>query len=118
MGIPPLRPTLSRNALKHPPIRRARWAWQGGRRHDGGADSTVNMITNEAALLGPQGHGHPLGCGHHLGGSSSVWRCSRKELAYSSSSSSSDESFAPALEHAWNMMILCSLMCIVEFVTL
>ena len=90
------------------------------------------MITNEAALLGPQGHGHPLGCrhlhpledapqrgrGHHLGGSSSVWRCSRKELAYSSSSSSSDESFAPALEHAWNMMMLCSLMRIVECVTL
>ena len=56
--------------------------------------------------------------GHHLGGSSSVWRCSRKELAYSSSSSSSDESFAPALEHAWNMMMLCSLMRIVECVTL
>ena len=51
-----------------------------------GADSTVNMITNEAALLGPQGHGHPLGCrylhllgdapqrhrGPHLGASSSV----------------------------------------------
>ena len=48
--------------------------------------STVKMTTNEAALLGTQGHDHPLGYrhlhplgdapqrdrGHHLGGSSSV----------------------------------------------
>ena len=71
------------------------------------ADSTVKMITHEAALLGPQGHDHPLGCrhlhllgdalqrdrGHHLGGRSSVWRSSRRGLACSSTSSSSDESF-------------------------
>ena len=88
------------------------------------ADSTVKMTTNEAALLGPQGHGHPLGCrhlhsledapqrdrGHHLGGSSSVWRCSRRGLACSSSSSSSDESFCTCLEHAWSAMKLCSFM--------
>ena len=94
------------------------------------ADSTVRMITNKAALLGSQGHGHPLGCrhlhpledapqrnrGHHLGGSSSVWRCSRRGLACSSSSG--DESFCTCWEHTWNVMMLCSLMRIVEFVTL
>ena len=67
---------------------------------------------------------HPLGCrhlhpledapqrdrGHHLGGSSSVWRCSRRGLACSSSSSSSDESFCTCLEHAWSVMNLCSFM--------
>ena len=88
------------------------------------ADSTVKMTTNEAALLGPQGHDHPLGCrhlhpledapqrdrGHHLGGSSSVWRCSRRGLACSSSSSSRDESFCTCLEHAWSAMKLCSFM--------
>ena len=88
------------------------------------ADSTVKMTTNEAALLGPQGHDHPLGYrhlhsledapqrdrGHHLGGSSSVWRCSRRGLACSSSSSSSDESFCTCLEHAWSAMKLCSFM--------
>ena len=85
------------------------------------ADSTVKMTTNEAALLGPQGHDHPLGCrhlhpledapqrdrGHHLGGSSSVWRCSRRGLACSSSSPSGDESFCTCLEHTWNMMMTC-----------
>ena len=88
------------------------------------AHSTVKMTTIEAALLGPQGHDHPLGCrnlhsledapqrdrGHHLGGSSSVWRCSRRGLACSSSSSSSDESFCTSLEHAWSVMNLCSSM--------
>ena len=88
------------------------------------ADSAVKMTTNEAALLGPQGHDHPLGCrhlhsledapqrdrGHHLGGSSSVWRCSRRGLACSSSSSSRDESFCTCLEHAWSVMKLCSFM--------
>jgi len=82
------------------------------------------MTTNEAALLGPQGHNHPLGCrhlhpledapqrdrGHHLGGSSSVWRCSRRGLACSSSSSSRDESFCTCLEHAWSAMKLSSFM--------
>ena len=84
----------------------------------------MKMTTNEAALLGPQGHDHPLGCrhlhpledapqrdrGHHLGGSSSVWRCTRRGLACSSSSASSDESFCTSLEHAWNVMNLCSFM--------
>ena len=100
--------------------------------HAGGgharADSTVRMITNKAALLGPQGHDHPLGCrhlhpledapqrdrGHHLGGSSSIWRCSRKGLACSSSSSSGDESFCTCLEHATNVMKLCSFMRMAE----
>jgi len=82
------------------------------------------MITHGAALLGPQGHGHPLGCrhlpllgdapqrdrGHHLGGRSSVWRSSRRGLACSSTSSSSDESFCTCLEHARNVMDLCSFM--------
>ena len=82
------------------------------------------MTTNEAALLGPQGHDHPLGYrhlhsledapqrdrGHHLGGSSSVWRCSRRGLACSSSSSSRDESFCTCLEHAWSATKLCSFM--------
>ena len=89
-----------------------------------GADSTVKMITNEAELPCPQGHDHHLGCrhlhpledapqrdrGHHLGGSSSVWRCSRRGLACSSSSSSRDESFCTCLEHAWSAMKLCSFM--------
>ena len=88
------------------------------------ADSAVKMTTNEAALLGPQGHDHPLGCrhlhpledapqrdrGHHLGGRSSVWRSSRRGLACSSTSSSSDESFCTCLEHARNVMDLCSFM--------
>ena len=88
------------------------------------ADSTVKMITHGAALLGPQGHGRPLGChhlpllgdapqrdrGHHLGGRSSVWRSSRRGLACSSTSSSSDESFCTCLEHAWSAMKLCSFM--------
>ena len=96
--------------------------------HAGGgharADSTVKMITHGAALLGPQGHDHPLGCrhlhilgdapqrhrGHHLGGRSSVWRSSRRGLACSSTSSSTDESFCTCLEHAKNMMYLCSFM--------
>ena len=96
--------------------------------HAGGgharADSTVKMITHGAALLGPQGHDHPLGCrylhllgdapqrdrGHHVGGSSSVWRSSRRGLACSSTSSSSDESFCTCLEHARNVMDLCSFM--------
>ena len=100
--------------------------------HAGGgharADSTVKMITHGAALLGPQGHDHPLGCrhlhllgdapqrhrGHHLGGSSSVWRSSRRGLACSSTSSSSDESFCTCLEHTWNVMYLCSFMCRAE----
>ena len=96
--------------------------------HAGGgharADSTVKMITHGAALLGPQGHDHPLGCrylhllgdapqrhrGHHLGGRSSVWRSSRRGLACSSTSSSSDESFCTCLKHARNVMDLCSFM--------
>ena len=87
------------------------------------ADSTVKMITHGAALLGPQGHDHPLGCrylhllgdapqrdrGHHLGGRSSVWRSSRRGLACSSTSSSSDESFCTCLKHARNVMDLLSL---------
>ena len=88
--------------------------------HAGGgharADSTVKMITHGAALLGFQGHDHPLGCRHlhllgdapqrhrgpHLGASSSVRWSSRKGLACSSSSSSGDESFCTCLEHTWN----------------
>ena len=95
------------------------------------ADSTVKMITHGAALLGPQGHDHPLGCrhlhllgdalqrdrGHHLGGSSSVWRSSRRGLACSSTSSSTDESFCTCLKHTWNLMMLCSLMCRAELLT-
>ena len=82
----------------------------------------------QAGCSGPQGHGHPLGCrhlhpledapqrdrGHHLGGSSSIWRCSRKGLACSSSSSSGDESFCTCLEHATNVMKLCSFMRMAE----
>ena len=100
--------------------------------HAGGgharADSTVKMITHGAALLGPQGRDHPLGCrhlhllgdapqrdrGHHLGGRSSVWRSSRRGLACSSTSSSSDESFCTCFEHARNVMNLCSFMCRAE----
>ena len=86
-----------------PPLNLPVWGqvgWQvpAGGGH-AGADSTVKMITNEAELPCPQGHDHPLGCrhlhlledarqrdrGHHLGGSSSVWRCSRRGLACSSS---------------------------------
>ena len=90
------------------------------------------MITHEAALLGPQGHDHPLGCRHlhllgdapqrhrgpHLGGSSSVRWSSRKGLACSSSSSSGDESFCTCWEHTWNLMMLCSLMRMARLVTL
>ena len=97
-----------------------------------GADSTVKMITNEAELPCPQGHDHPLGCrhlhlledarqrdrGHHLGGSSSVWRCSRRGLACSSSSPSGDESFCTCLEHTWTMMMLCSPIPLAGLVTL
>merc|ERR1711957_366615 len=91
--------------------------WAGGLAvHAGGgharADSTVKMITHGAALLGSPAGDHPLGCrhlhllgdapqrdrGHHLGGSSSVWRSSRRGLARSSTSSSSDESFCTCLE--------------------
>ena len=104
--------------------------------HAGGgharADSTVKMITHEAALLGPQGHDHPLGCRHlhllgdapqrhrgpHLGASSSVRWSSRKGLACSSSSSSGDESFCTCGEHTWNVMMLCSLMRMARLVTL
>ena len=89
------------------------------------------MITHEAALLGPQGHDHPLGCRHlhllgdapqrhrgpHLGGSSSVRWSSRKGLPCSSSSSSGDESFCTCLKHTWNLMMLCSLMCRAELLT-
>ena len=103
--------------------------------HAGGgharADSTVKMITHGAALLGPQGHDHPLGCRHlhllgdapqrhrgpHLGASSSVWRSSRRGLACSSTSSSTDESFCTCLKHTWNLMMLCSLMCRAELLT-
>ena len=97
-----------------------------------GADSTVKMITNEAELPYPQGHDHPPGCrhlhlledarqrdrGHHLGGSSSVWRCSRRGLACSSSSPSGDESFCTCLEHTWTMMMLCSPIPLAGLVTL
>jgi len=104
--------------------------------HAGGgharADSTVKMITHGAALLGPQGHDHPLGCrylhllgdapqrhrGPPLGGSSSVWRSSRRGLACSSASSSSDESFCTCLEHARNVMNLCSFMRMAELLAL
>eukprot|EP00964_Phaeocystis_antarctica_P089095 scaffold56777_cov64-Phaeocystis_antarctica.AAC.1 len=86
------------------------------------------MTTHGAALLGPQGHGHPLGCRylhllgdtpqHHrgppLGGSSSVRLSSRRGLACSSTSSSSDESFCTCLEHARNVMNLCPFMCRAE----
>ena len=96
------------------------------------ADSAVKMTTNEAALLGPQGHDHPLGYrhlhsledapqrdrGHHLGGSSSVWRCSRRGLACSSSSPSGDESFCTCLEHTWDVMMLCSPVRLAGLVTL
>ena len=82
------------------------------------------LITHGAALLGPQGHDHRLGCrhlhllgdapqrhrGHHLGASSSVWRSSRRGPACSSTSSSSDASFCTCLEHAKNVMYLCSCM--------
>ena len=115
----------------HPPKSAVFWA--GGLAvHAGGgharADSTVKMITHGAALLSPQGHDHPLGCrhlhllgdapqrhrGHHLGGRSSVWRSSRRGLACSSTSSSSDESFCTCFEHARNVMNLCSIMCRAE----
>ena len=93
-----------------------------------GADSTVKMITHGAALLGPPAGDHPLGCrhlhllgdapqrhrGHHLGASSSIWRSSRRGLACSSTSSSSDESFCTCFEHARNGMNLCSFMCRAE----
>ena len=48
--------------------------------------------------------------GHHLGASSSVWRSSRRGPACSSTSSSSDASFCTCLEHARNVMELCSFM--------
>ena len=90
------------------------------------------MITHGAALLGPKGHDHPLGCryllllgdapqrhrGPPLGGSSSVWRSSRRGLACSSASSSSDESFCTCLEHARNVMNLCSFMRMAELLAL
>ena len=90
------------------------------------------MITHDAALLGPQGHVHPLGCRHlhllgdtpqrhrgpHLGASSSVRWSSRKGLACSSSSSSGDESFCTCLEHTLNLMMLCSFMRMARLVTL
>ena len=103
------------------------WQLRAGGGH-ARADSTVKMITHGAALLGPQGHDHPLGCrylhllgdapqrdrGHHVGGSSSVWRSSRRGLACSSTSSSSDESFCTCLEHVRNVMNLCSSMRMAE----
>ena len=80
-----------------------------GGRHElsSGAESTVNTTAYEAALRGPQADDHPLGCchldprgyvhrrerGHHLGGSSSAWRSTRRGVACSSTSSSGDESF-------------------------
>ena len=119
-----------------PPPKSAFWGlvgWQvpAGGGH-AGADSTVKMITNEAELPCPQGHGHPLGCrhlhlledarqrdrGHHLGGSSSVWRCSRRGLACSSSSPSSNASFCACLEHTLKVMMPYSLMRMAELVTL
>ena len=100
-----LRPPLAVGAAAHAPL-----VPRPPRAHETAATAATTSYPLEDA---PQ-----RDRGHHLGGSSSVWRCSRKELAYSSSSSSSDESFAPALEHAWNMMMLCSLMRIVECVTL
>ena len=83
----------------------------------------MKTITYEAALRGPQADDHPLGCrrldplgyvhprerGHHLGASSSVWRSTRRVLACSSTSCSSDESFGTYLEHARNVMELCLL---------
>ena len=107
--------------LNLPVLGQVGWQVHAGGGH-AGADSTVKMITNEAELPYPQGHDHPLGCrhlhlledarqrdrGHHLGGSSSVWRCSRRGLACSSSSPSGDESFCNCLEHTWNVMMLCS----------
>jgi hypothetical protein len=91
-------------------------------------------MTHEAALLGPQGHDHPLGCHHlhllgdapqrhrgpHLGASSSVWQSSRRGLACSSGLhlQRADESFCTCLEHTWNLMMLCSLMRMARLVTL
>ena len=115
---PPRPRTSSRDyapPLNLPVLGQVGWQVPAGGGH-AGADSTVKMITHEAALLGPQGHDHPLGCrhlpllgdapqrdrGHHLGGRSSVWRSSRRGLACSSTSSSSDESFCTCLEHTWN----------------
>ena len=82
----------------------------------------MKTITYEAALLGPQEGDHPLGCrhldplgddhrrerGHHLGASSSVWRSTRRGVACSSTSCSSDEFFGTYLEHARNVIELCS----------
>ena len=119
-----------------PPLNLPVWGQVGWQVHAGGghagADSTVKMITNEAELPCPQGHDHPLGCrhlhlledarqrdrGHHLGGSSSAWRCSRRGLACSSSSPSGDESFCTCLEHTWNMMMPCSPVRLAGLVTL
>ena len=96
-----------------------------GGRHElsSGAESTVNTTAYEAALRGPQADDHPLGCchlhlreddhqrdhGHHLGGSSSAWRSTRRGVACSSTSSSGDESFGTYLEHARDVMNMCSL---------
>ena len=131
----PPRPRTS--SYDHPPplnlpvLGQVGWQVHAGGGH-AGADSTVKMITNEADLPCPQGHDHPLGCrhlhlledarqrdrGHHLGGSSSVWRCSRRGLACSSSSPSGDESFCTCLEHTWNMMMPCSPVRLAGLVTL
>ena len=106
--------------LNLPVLGQVGWQVPAGGGH-AGADSSVKMMPNEAELPCPQGHGHPLGCrhlhlledarqrdrGHHLGGSSSVWRCSRRGLACSSSSPSGDECFCTCLEHTWNMMMTC-----------
>ena len=92
----------------------------GGHERSAGAESTVKVITYEAALLGPQegdhllgyrhlhrlGDGHRRDRGHPLGGSSSGCRSARRGLACSSTSSSSDESFGTCLEHARNVMKL------------
>eukprot|EP00964_Phaeocystis_antarctica_P135947 scaffold100340_cov43-Phaeocystis_antarctica.AAC.1 len=52
--------------ILHPPDSAVFWALVGWQVHAGGgharADSTIKMITHGAALLGPQGHGQPLGC--------------------------------------------------------
>ena len=117
--------------LNLPVLGQVGWQVHAGGGH-AGADSTVKMITNEAELPCPQGHDHPLGChylhlledarqrdrGHHLGGSSSVWRCSRRGLACSSSSPSGDESFCTCLEHTWSVMMLCSTVRMAGLVTL
>ena len=121
----------------HPPnsaVLGADWLAGACRRRPCWSKMNVKVMTHEAALLGPQGHDHPLGCHHlhllgdapqrhrgpHLGASSSVWQSSRRGLACSSGLhlQRADESFCTCLEHTWNLMMLCSLMRMARLVTL